>query len=60
MMPSHWFFSSLGYTYSPAQDGAISDWLMDLVSVGFSKQHRLWLQVCTLALVFEGLVKHSR
>ena len=34
----HWFSSSLGYTYAPAQDGAVSDWLMDLVSVGFSKQ----------------------
>ena len=33
-----WFGSSLGYTYAPAQDGAVSAWLMDLVSVGFSKQ----------------------
>ena len=34
----HWFSSSLGYAYAPAQDGTVSDWLMDLVSVGFSKQ----------------------
>ena len=33
-----WFSGSLGYTYEPAQDGAVSDWLMDLVSVGFSKR----------------------
>ena len=33
-----WFSGSLGYTYAPAQDGAVSDWLMDLVSVGFSKR----------------------
>lgn len=33
-----WFSNSLGYTYAPAHDGAVSDWLMDLVSVGFSKQ----------------------
>lgn len=34
-----WFGNSLGYTYSPGQDGAVSDWLMDLVSVGFSKHN---------------------
>ena len=33
-----WFSGSLGYAYAPAQDGALSDWLMDLVSVGFSKR----------------------
>ena len=33
-----WFSGSLGYAYEPAQDGAVSDWLMDLVSVGFSKR----------------------
>ena len=33
-----WFSGSLGYAYAPAQDGAVSDWLMDLVSVGFSKR----------------------
>ena len=40
-----WFSGSLGYSYSYQRDGAISDWLMDLVSVGFSKQHRLRLKV---------------
>ena len=33
-----WFRGSLGYAYEPSQDGAVSDWLMDLVSVGFSKR----------------------
>ena len=32
-----WFSGSLGYSYSYQRDGAISDWLMDLVSVGFQK-----------------------
>lgn len=32
-----WFADSLGYSYSYQRDGAISDWLMDLVSVGFQK-----------------------
>lgn len=32
-----WFSNSLGYTFSPSQHGAESDWLMDLVSVGFCK-----------------------
>ena len=34
-----WFGSgasySLGYSYSPNQHGVLSDWVMDLVSVGF-------------------------
>jgi hypothetical protein len=33
----HWFGGHLGYTYQPQQDGAVSDWLMDAVSVGFTK-----------------------
>ena len=32
-----WFEGALGYAYSPARDGAVSDWLMDLVSVAFNK-----------------------
>ena len=32
-----WFSGSLGYTYNQGRDGSISDWLMDLVSVGFGK-----------------------
>lgn len=32
-----WFSGTLGYTYNQARDGSISDWLMDLVSVGFGK-----------------------
>lgn len=32
-----WFSGNLGYSYQPQQDGAVSDWLMDAVSVGFSK-----------------------
>ena len=32
-----WFDKSLGYPYQASRDGAASDWLMDLVSVGFAK-----------------------
>ena len=32
-----WFADTLGYPYDYARDGAVSDWLMDLVSVGFQK-----------------------
>ncbi len=32
-----WFAETLGYPYSYQRDGAVSDWLMDLVSVGFQK-----------------------
>jgi len=32
-----WFDRGLGYPYQAARDGAASDWLMDLVSVGFAK-----------------------
>ena len=32
-----WFDKSLGYPYQVTRDGAASDWLMDLVSVGFAK-----------------------
>ena len=36
-----WFSKCLGYTFWPGQQGAESDWLMDLVSVGFSKPKSL-------------------
>ena len=32
-----WFSDTLGYPYDYSRDGAVSDWLMDLVSVGFQK-----------------------
>ena len=32
-----WFCLGLGYTYERGRDGALSDWLMDLVSVRFAK-----------------------
>lgn len=32
-----WFSGVLGYPYQAVRDGAVSDWLMDLVSVGFQK-----------------------
>ena len=32
-----WFDRGLGYEYDALRDGAVSDWLMDLVSVGFAK-----------------------
>ena len=31
------WFGSLGYRHNPRRDGAVSDWLIDLVSVGFAK-----------------------
>ena len=31
------WFNSLGYQYNPLRDGCASDWLIDLVSVGFDK-----------------------
>ena len=31
------WFGGLGYRHSPRRDGAVSDWLIDLVSVGFAK-----------------------
>ena len=31
------WFSSLQYEYLPERDGNVSDWLLDLVSVGFTK-----------------------
>jgi hypothetical protein len=33
----YWFNSGLGFSYNQERDGAVSDWLMDLVSVGFQK-----------------------
>lgn len=38
--PKHvqpWFSKALSYPYQADSDGAVSDWLMDLVSIGFSK-----------------------
>lgn len=32
-----WFSGILGYDYLPRRDGMVSDWLLDLVSVGFAK-----------------------
>ncbi len=32
-----WFNVDLGYCYNPAQDGTPSDWLLDLVSIGFGR-----------------------
>ena len=31
------WFKTLGYEYIPVRDGSASDWLIDLVSVGFDK-----------------------
>jgi hypothetical protein len=33
----YWFGTGLGFAYQLERDGAVSDWLMDLVSVGFQK-----------------------
>lgn len=32
-----WFQDQLGYQYIAERDGAPSDWLIDLVAVGFTK-----------------------
>jgi ABC-type multidrug transport system ATPase subunit len=32
-----WFNADLGYCYNPTQDGTPSDWLLDLVSIGFGR-----------------------
>jgi hypothetical protein len=32
-----WFSTTLGYAYDPTLHGVTSDWVMDLVSVAFSK-----------------------
>lgn len=32
-----WFSDSLGWPYDPAMHGLASDWVMDLVNVGFTK-----------------------
>ncbi len=32
-----WFSDELGYEYNAERDGAPSDWLIDLVAVGFKK-----------------------
>ena len=36
-----WFSGCLGYSFWPGQHGSVADWLMDLVSVGFSKPAKL-------------------
>lgn len=32
-----WFQNELGYPYVPATNGNVPDWLMDTVSIGFTK-----------------------
>ena len=36
-----WFSGCLGYSFRPGQHGSVADWLMDLVSVGFSPPAKL-------------------
>ena len=36
-----WFSNCLHYSYSDARDGAISDWIMDTISVGFTKPQQM-------------------
>lgn len=43
-----WFTLGLGYPYEPDRDGALSDWLMDLVSVRFQKPADLASRCATL------------
>lgn len=47
------WFCSLGYVYEQWRDGAVSDWLIDLVSVGFQKPEVrcVWqLQYCSVEI----------
>ena len=39
-----WFTQKLGYDFDPAVSGIASDWLMDLVSVGFNKPKEFYGQ----------------
>jgi hypothetical protein len=32
-----WFTSGCGYSYDPVMHGLASDWVMDLVNIGFRK-----------------------
>jgi hypothetical protein len=32
-----WFVEGCGYPYDPAMHGLASDWVMDLVNIGFTK-----------------------
>ena len=49
-----WFRDRLGYAYEPAKHGAVSDWLIDLVShsgnkdAGSTAQHHMSLKVTSL------------
>ena len=43
-----WFANSLHYPFDQRADGAASDWLMDLVSVGFTKPES-YAPRCSLA-----------
>ena len=38
------FSDTLGYTYTPETDGNVPDWLMDVVSIGFSSAKRASMQ----------------
>lgn len=63
-----WFAHGLHYPYEPAADGAPSDWLMDLVSVGFAKPNgfaprracdRVCMKTPCICLPFQLFVSYS-
>lgn len=37
-----WFTENLGYDYDPKIHGVVSDWVIDLVSIGFSKPEEFY------------------
>lgn len=37
-----WFTTNMGYDYEPSIHGVVSDWVIDLVSIGFSKPHQYY------------------
>lgn len=39
---ANWFTEKLGYDYDPKIHGVVSDWVIDLVSIGFSKPDQFY------------------
>ena len=56
-----WFCGYLGYSYDPKEDGAISDWCLDLVSIDFAKSRvRTVEQFHKNLVIVPGLLKNHQ